>query len=122
MERSLYQAVSQNLIQEVEKLVDGGANVNEKVSYFHRTPLHVASSLGFDQMVELLISKGANIVAKDTQDCTPLHIAIKTNRKEIVDLLIKHDAEINAKGFEGLNSLQLGNKDAARIFQTTVCS
>ena len=113
MEHTLYQAVSQNLIQEVEKLIDGGANVNEKVSHFDRTPLHVASSLGFDQMVELLISKGACIEAKDTQDCTPLQMAIKTNRKEIVDLLLKHDAEINAKGFEGSTPLQLGNMDAA---------
>ena len=110
---TLYQAVSQNLLQEVENLIDGGAKVNEKVSYLDRTPLHVASSLGFDQMVELLISKGACIEAKDTQDCTPLHIAIKTNRKEIVEVLLKHDADINAKGFEGLTPLQLGNKDAA---------
>ena len=73
-------------------------------------------------MLELLISKGADINAKDEYYCkmqilllviwllnnirkfkkfqkTPLHIAVKFNFKEILIILISKGADINAKDF-----------------------
>jgi hypothetical protein len=51
------------------------------------TPLHWAARKGQKEIVELLISNGANVNAQDEDGGTPLFYA---SNPEIVDLLRKH--------------------------------
>ena len=75
---SLQDAVSQNSIQQAEKLIQEGADVNQEVFDFRGTPcalLHIAASEGFDSIAELLISNGALIEARNFHGKTPLYQA-----------------------------------------------
>ena len=47
-------------------------------------------------MAEFLLSKGANIEAKDKNESTPLHTAAFNGKKEVAELFIKAGANINA--------------------------
>ena len=53
----------------------------------------MASSEGHKDIVELLISKGADVNVKTKDGKTPLLVALKKDQKEIVELLISKGAK-----------------------------
>jgi ankyrin repeat protein len=59
--------------------------------------LHFAAQRGHKEVVELLITKGADMHARDPNEQTPLHIAASRGYKEIAELLIAAGADVNAK-------------------------
>ncbi|UCE48728.1 MAG: ankyrin repeat domain-containing protein [Phycisphaerales bacterium] len=76
-----------------ELLFAHGLNPNSMVSSAYGvTLLHVAADAGSKGMVELLIAKGADVNARDTDDGTPLWYAKDKGHTDIVQLLIKHGA------------------------------
>ncbi|KUL87668.1 hypothetical protein ZTR_05894 [Talaromyces verruculosus] len=58
------------------------------------TPLHYAAEKGHEGIIRLLVSKGANIQAKDGRGYTPLHWATKNGRDEAVAVLVTKAAEM----------------------------
>jgi ankyrin repeat protein len=56
-------------------------------------------SAGFRELAELLISKGAEVNAKDNWDRTPLHRAVHSS-KDMVELLIARGADVNVRNRE----------------------
>ncbi len=66
------------------------------------TPLHEGAYNGHKEIVELLITSGANVNAMKTDGMTPLDMAHMNRRNEIVDLLRKHGGktgeELKAEG------------------------
>jgi len=58
------------------------------------TSLHRASQQGHDEVVKLLLSKGADIRLKDSDGCTALHRAASSNRVSACRLLLSHDMEL----------------------------
>ena len=59
--------------------------------------MHVAAKWGKIKMVNLLMSKGANIEAKTRDGLTPLHCAARSGHHEVVDILIEKGAPIGSK-------------------------
>jgi len=53
-------------------------------------PLHYATWTDHKETVELLITKGADVNAKNNHGETPLDVAILLNQPETADLLRKH--------------------------------
>ena len=61
------------------------------------TPLHLAVHSGHLPMIQLLLSNGADVNAKDDIGYTPLHVATQHNRMEVADLLLEYGANVNAQ-------------------------
>lgn len=58
------------------------------------TLLHLAARKGHNQLLGLLLERGASDAIKNQQGCTPLHVAILENNEETIKHLISEHAEI----------------------------
>jgi protocatechuate 3,4-dioxygenase beta subunit len=69
------------------------------------TPLHKAARDGDTNEVELLLTHGADVDAKDNYGNTPLHLAAANDHKDVAELLLAHGAEVNARDNQGVTPL-----------------
>ena len=96
-------------------LLNNGADPNVFDEVLQCTPLHCAAGESFIttgreyriKMVELLISKGANVNALDLKGNTPLHTSVYKHYTNIVKLLIEKKVDINKKNHSCKTSLDL---------------
>jgi ankyrin repeat protein len=82
------------------------ANVNA-VEDRQKTALHLAVTHGRDDIIELLLVYGGNVMAKSDGSWTPLHNACKTGIVKIVRTLLTAGADINAKLLTGMTPLHV---------------
>ncbi len=88
-------------VQEIRKLLEAGGNVHER-DEDGRTPLHMAVFNGSEEIVELLLSAGANPNAQDKKGVTALNTARSFNGLEsICRMLIAAGADPDLKDNEG---------------------
>ncbi|MGI9338458.1 MAG: ankyrin repeat domain-containing protein [Gammaproteobacteria bacterium] len=87
-------------VAEVNRLINGGADVNTKDNG-GKTPLHGAAREGITETALALIKVGADVNAKDNGGETPLHGAAERGTTEIALALIKAGADVNAKDNDG---------------------
>ncbi|XP_026392022.1 integrin-linked protein kinase 1-like [Papaver somniferum] len=79
-------------LEGIHQLLDSGINVNFRDTD-GRTALHIAACQGCNDVVQLLIQKGAQIDPKDRWGSTPLADAIHYKNHEVIKLLEKHGAK-----------------------------
>ena len=99
----LYLAVDRNDLEEVRRLLDGGADVGE--NYDGYTLLHEAANDGSVALMELLLDRGANVNAREKYGYTPLMYAAGNTYSPYdlqekrgirgVNLLLNHGANPN---------------------------
>ncbi|KAH9039458.1 hypothetical protein EDB83DRAFT_2228431, partial [Lactarius deliciosus] len=70
-------------------LIENGADVNARDGSYS-TPLHLASSKGNTEIVQLLIENGADVNAYNESHKTPLHLTLSTVSAKVVVLLVEH--------------------------------
>jgi len=58
------------------------------------TPLHCAARSGHDQVVDMLLEKGALVTAKTKNGLTPLHMAAQGDHTESARVLHFHKASL----------------------------
>ena len=75
-----------------------------------RTPLHYACSNDHFEIVEYLLSIGANIEAKDKMGKTPLHYACEEGHLHIIEYLISMGANIEAKDNYGNSIIHIASE------------
>ena len=96
---SIHDAVGAGNIEAIKQHLASGTDVDSKSKYGD-TPLRIAAINGQKEIATLLITKGADVNAKDKKDFTPLDEA--KNKPEIADLLRKHGGktkkELEAEG------------------------
>src|SRR5436190_1263424 len=93
-EEDLIKAVKQNYINEVNRLIEKGAYIND-VDKYGNTALIFAASHCPKEIVKLLTERGADINHENKEGSTALMEAAKEGHKEIVELLIERGADIN---------------------------
>ena len=95
---SLLIAVDKNNKDMVTLLLKNGANPDYEAGYYSDTPLHLAISKGFDDIVKLLLDKKADVNLKNSYGNTPLHVAVSVGNDNLIKLLLDKKADVNAKG------------------------
>ncbi len=100
---SLHEAVLDDDTVRVERLLRKGADINQTGSrkYGYGAALHLAIAEGYNDIVWLLIYRGADVNVRDQNDFTPLHYAAWNGNLEILRLLLDAGADINASNYEG---------------------
>ena len=78
-----------------------GADVNAKASPSGRTALHSTGFENFLDVAKLLIDRGADVNAADSDDETPLSNAARANSLDVAKLLIDRGADVNAADSDG---------------------
>ena len=92
---SLHSAVEKGRNGLVEKLLNCGADVNERDELL-QTPLDVASKEGKFEIARTLINYGADVNCRDVIGWTPLHTAARSGHIDVARLLLENGAEVNA--------------------------
>lgn len=104
----LSQAVLQNSVEEVQKLLLQSVDVNAKSGLHENTALHFAcESTANPELIKLLLSHGAAARYENGFQDTPLHLLCRNPNisLEAVRLLIAHGAFGNALNWRGRNVL-----------------
>ena len=99
-----------DLFPVTQALVAHGADVNARCGSIQVTPLHNADVDGSVKTVKFLISKGANVNARDGKGDTPLHAAAFTSYGSPLDIariLVEHGGDIDARNKAGLTVLDV---------------
>ena len=81
----------------VEILINHGAEIEAQSERTKDTPLSLACSGGRYEVVEILLSRGANKEHRNVSDYTPLSLAASGGYTNIIKLLLAHGAEINSR-------------------------
>jgi ankyrin repeat protein len=102
---TIYQAASIGDLETVEKLLESGTDVNQKIRQGY-TPLMAA---GTKEIAEFLISKGAS-VNESTIFGTALHEAVNRRRYEVAKVLLENGASVDAKTNVGKTPLDMAIK------------
>ena len=93
----IIEAIRKGNIEAVKQHLAAGMDVNGRDNW-GRTVLHKASGWqGQREIVELLISNGADVNAKRSDGAIPLHYAVYYDRMENVEILLSKGADLNAK-------------------------
>jgi hypothetical protein len=96
VKKNVYKLAALGKYRDIEvALQKEGGRANE--CFNGSSPLHAACFNGHYETVNLLLSHGAHVEAKDSLGSTPLHIACAKNRDRIVFILLKEGANVDAE-------------------------
>lgn len=82
-----------NALAGIDKTID----VDSETDSNHDTALTLACAGGHEELVELLISRNADIEHRDKKGFTPLILAATAGHQKVVDILLKHGAQLEAQ-------------------------
>ena len=88
------------IIEKYPKLIDQAEQFRQPrkpTRVDQHAALHFAAENGREEVVELLLSKGANVNVSDGFGRTPLHLAAAEGHLEVVKMLVKANAKRDAK-------------------------
>ena len=90
-------AVYYGNLAEVEKMFSENKSLLNEKNQTEFLPLHIAVVEGHSEIVQYLISSGADINCKGMYRWSPLHLAVKFNQADIANLLLNNKADPNFK-------------------------
>ncbi|MHC9539479.1 MAG: ankyrin repeat domain-containing protein [Vulcanimicrobiota bacterium] len=85
--------------------------------HYGKTPLHSTALKGDLEMMEVLISHGADVNARDEKGRTALHIAASSEKLKLVEALIAAGADTNMKDKDGEKPPTYGNREIANLLR-----
>jgi ankyrin repeat protein len=91
----------------VERLLSTGYRLQEIKPQGGLTPIHIAVQDDHEEIVDLLLKKGADVNARTSWEATPLHLVARQGSRALMDLLIMRGADVNAQTKDGDTPLHL---------------
>jgi ankyrin repeat protein len=89
-ERALWDACSDNFIDEVRELVTSGVDVNTIDEENGTAPVHISSELGHVGVLQVLVGEGgADVNLRDDEGSTALHAAAINAESDVARFLIQ---------------------------------
>ncbi|MBN1550377.1 ankyrin repeat domain-containing protein [bacterium] len=92
-----------------ELLINHGANPNAQNTYLGETPLQSAILSNNRNIVEYLVSRGADVNLTDFSGSSPLHYAAANHHADIIKVLLQNGAKINTTNSNGMSPLHLAS-------------
>jgi len=105
---NLIQAACSGDVEQARQLIQADpTQVHSHDPYLRSTPLHYAAHRGYLEIVQLLLTAGADVMAREgTSDTVPLHWAAEGGHLEVARLLVNRGADVNAiDGWHNLGPL-----------------
>ena len=78
-------------------LASNNVDLDSETDSNHDTALTLACAGGHEELVNLLISRGANIEHRDKKGFTPLILAATAGHDKVCEILLDHNADIEAQ-------------------------
>jgi len=100
-------AVEQNQLSLVKNALKEGADPN--FSGTNSTPLNNAAFNGYDPIVKLLLSSGANVNLQDHKGFAPIHLAVSKGHLKVCKQLIAAGADLSLKTNDGGTALHIAS-------------
>lgn len=103
----ILEAVRHADLARISSLLDSSphlVNLKDSAGY---SPLHWACVDGDQEVIKLLLQKGAEVNAQSNEGYTPLHNAARRGNRLIVALLISNGASVNARSRNGTTPLKI---------------
>jgi hypothetical protein len=108
---ALWTAARDGLAEEVLQLLAEEVDIEERGGASVCSPLHVASAMGHDEVVLLLLEHGAEVSARNNKGGTPLHYACRQGHHLIVRFLLHTGADLQSRNNDGWTP-----EDLARVY------
>jgi ankyrin repeat protein len=109
--RHIIQAIHASQLDRIKGLLNDDPAVVDARDSAGDTILHKAVSLGNVEIIEYLLTKGANVNSRDNSDIRPLHQAARLGSADVAGLLISRGADVNAIDFQGQTALHLATRN-----------
>ncbi|CAH8672524.1 unnamed protein product [Schistosoma rodhaini] len=117
-ETALTCAISSNAVRIVEMLLKHGSDPNFRGKKVECTPLMEAASVGYTDIVKLLLEHGACVAQKSNTGNTALHYAATSGHLECVCLLLQYNSPMEVQNDTGhtplMEATSNGHVDVAR--------
>ncbi len=112
LETDLLTTVASGGVESVKAFLNKGRDVNRKDKLAGWTPLTIAASLGYTDIVKALLAQKADPHLEATSEThhsegVPLTVAAGNGHTDIVEVLLNHGANINAKNEAGQSALMV---------------
>lgn len=107
---SAFYAVSTFDQGSLEKMLEGGWELNSCKDEAGKTVLHRAAQVGNGPAVAALLKSGSNIDAVTQWKETPLHMATRNNKLPVVKALVDAGASTSLKTYGGDTALEIATK------------
>ena len=118
---SLILAVCSRDEAEVQRLLDGGANINER-DCNGTSAFAVAASLGYMEIMQMLYARGVEIHLKDyLRGYTALGLAIEAGHNDTVAWLLLIGSDASIETYNGRNALSLAIRCRNTVAVDIIC-
>lgn len=101
----LHGAIARKDLDGVARIIRASPDCIDVRNHFGRTPLHMAAESGQNEMVKLLVSKGAEVDARSRSGYTPLALAAVNSHNDVVVSLLGSGADVEAVAKDGFTPL-----------------